>query len=157
MGGSGKPTDNAVAKLDEHEVGQREMHILRQSHVIEHSGPLPPAEELRRYEQIAPGFALEILEMAKRAQQHAHEVDRSMVQNQNEFAKQHLKYFGRGQLVGGILALAGIIGGSVAACLGHGYAGAALVGAVMTPLMIAFGWGKWMERSQGKQSQEEAQ
>lgn len=36
------------------------------------SGPLPDAEELSRYERVSPGFAREILEMAKKEQEHRH-------------------------------------------------------------------------------------
>ena len=36
------------------------------------SGPLPDPDELARYEKISPGFALEILEMAKSEQKHRH-------------------------------------------------------------------------------------
>ncbi|HEB4874362.1 TPA: DUF2335 domain-containing protein [Kluyvera ascorbata F0526] len=36
------------------------------------SGPLPDPDELARYEKISPGFAVEILEMAKSEQKHRH-------------------------------------------------------------------------------------
>ncbi|HIE5440285.1 TPA: DUF2335 domain-containing protein [Serratia marcescens] len=45
------------------------MGLMMQMQVSTHrSGPLPDAEELARYEKIAPGMAQEILEMAKSAQ-----------------------------------------------------------------------------------------
>ncbi|EHN8900129.1 MULTISPECIES: DUF2335 domain-containing protein [Enterobacter cloacae complex] len=37
------------------------------------SGPLPDADELARYERVSPGFAREIMEMAKAEQKHRHE------------------------------------------------------------------------------------
>lgn len=36
------------------------------------SGPLPDSDELARYEKVSPGFAREILEMAKSEQRHRH-------------------------------------------------------------------------------------
>ena len=36
------------------------------------SGPLPEAEELARYEKVSPGFAKEIMQMAKDEQSHRH-------------------------------------------------------------------------------------
>lgn len=37
------------------------------------SGPLPDADELAKYERVSPGFAKEILEMAKSEQGHRHD------------------------------------------------------------------------------------
>ncbi|MGV6264515.1 DUF2335 domain-containing protein [Escherichia coli] len=37
------------------------------------SGPLPDADELAKYERISPGFAREIMDMAKAEQKHRHE------------------------------------------------------------------------------------
>ncbi|QBX86407.1 DUF2335 domain-containing protein [Enterobacter roggenkampii] len=37
------------------------------------SGPLPDADELARYERVSPGFAREIMDMAKAEQKHRHE------------------------------------------------------------------------------------
>ncbi|MEB5837058.1 DUF2335 domain-containing protein [Pantoea dispersa] len=36
------------------------------------SGPLPDPDELGRYEKVSPGFAREIMEMAKAEQRHRH-------------------------------------------------------------------------------------
>lgn len=37
------------------------------------SGPLPDADELARYERVSPGFAREIMDMAKAEQKHRHD------------------------------------------------------------------------------------
>lgn len=40
-----------------------------------HSGPLPPPEQLAGYDKISPGFALRIVEMAEKQQNHGMEMD----------------------------------------------------------------------------------
>lgn len=59
------------------DVLQRLMHTPEMAGVmmqVSHtrSGPLPDPEELSRYEKVSPGFAREILEMAKSEQSHRH-------------------------------------------------------------------------------------
>lgn len=44
--------------------------IMQVSHT--RSGPLPDPDELARYEKVSPGFAREIMEMAKAEQKHRH-------------------------------------------------------------------------------------
>ena len=44
-----------------------------------HSGPIPPAEEMRDLEAVHPGFANRILEMAEKEQAHRHTVQTSII------------------------------------------------------------------------------
>ncbi|AXX02838.1 DUF2335 domain-containing protein [Cronobacter sakazakii] len=46
--------------------------IMMQVTTHTRSGPLPDPDELARYEKVSPGFAREILEMAKAEQSHRH-------------------------------------------------------------------------------------
>jgi uncharacterized membrane protein len=43
--------------------------------VVSYSGPLPPASELAKYNEIAPDIVERILTMAEKEQQQAHKVD----------------------------------------------------------------------------------
>ncbi|MBY6208781.1 MULTISPECIES: DUF2335 domain-containing protein [Halomonas] len=54
--------------------------ISFQAQHITHSGPVPPAAEIARYEQILPGAADRIFTMAEQEQQHRHQEEK----DQNE-------------------------------------------------------------------------
>ena len=57
--------------------GNQQARELRfQAHQITHSaGPVPPAEEIARYEQVMPGAADRIFAMAEQEQQHRHQAE----------------------------------------------------------------------------------
>lgn len=44
-----------------------------------HRGPLPPVEDFIGYEEVCPGAAREILDMAVRQQKHAHEIEQKII------------------------------------------------------------------------------
>src|SRR5690606_8868451 len=60
-------------------VGQVAVRIVSYVKSQFHSGPLPPADTYARYEEIYPGAAKEIMDMAVRAQLHAHDIERKIV------------------------------------------------------------------------------
>jgi len=92
--------------------------------------------------------------MAKSSQKHAQEMERSMMNMQKDFTRQHLKYFGRGQVIAGILGGVSVIGGCVVAGLGHAAAGVSIIGSVMAILGAAFAFGKWSESKPPAETQE---
>lgn len=47
---------------------------------MEYHGPLPPAQELMRYEQVHPGLAERIVGMAEREQAHRHRLEQAEVE-----------------------------------------------------------------------------
>lgn len=67
-------------------------------------GPLPPPEQLTQYEQISPGFAERIIQMAEKEQQFRH-------RDVGEIRVIQKKFLSRGQVFGFILSLAIIVGG----------------------------------------------
>ena len=118
------------------------------------SGPLPPPEDIERYEAISPGFAKELLEMAKSSQDHIQKMQSEDLEMQRAFAERHYRLFGIGQIFAMILGLAGITSGTLIAVMGDGdsKAGATVIGSVMAVLGGAFVWGKWQERKSPKDS-----
>lgn len=50
--------------------------IIQASKITHSSGPLPPAEEMFRYEQVMQGAADRIFAMAEQEQEHRHEAER---------------------------------------------------------------------------------
>ena len=125
-----------------------------------YSGPLPQADQLERYEQIQPGFSMEILEMAKkdqnhsiemakRAQEHSQLIELESIQIQKITMARHQRLFGRGQIIGGVIALSGIVSGTVIAISGSPVTGGTIIGSIMAVLTGAFAWGKWHDSSDG--------
>ncbi len=52
-----------------------------------HAGPLPRAADLYEYEQVHPGLANRIVNMAEREQQHRHQIETAQVENPYRLAK----------------------------------------------------------------------
>ncbi len=82
-----------------------------------HSGPLPPADVFADYDRICPGAAREILDMAVRAQTHAHDMETRAL-------KSEASYRVLGIVTAG-LVIAVMIGGAVT-CAIYGYENAAM-------------------------------
>jgi uncharacterized membrane protein len=94
--------------------------------VQSHSGPLPPPQMLGGYEEILPGAAATIFNMAVREQSHRHH---------KELAEIALPYVG---MVCGFLVLICCIGGCIYLSMhGHENGGAALVA---VPAVAGAGW-----------------
>lgn len=78
-------------------------------HVVEHvtfassrfSGPLPPPQALKAYEDACPGAARDIMNMALANQVHRHELEKTQQAGK-------LKVSLRGQSIGGLLSVAGL-------------------------------------------------
>jgi uncharacterized membrane protein len=125
--------------------------IMREGVLLEsrvhYSGPLPPARQVEEYDRIHPGFAKALLEMAQKAQEHAHDMDRKGLDFQKEFTLRHHKYFGRGQIIGAVIGIFSIGAGIVFGMNGSPTAGASVVGAVVGLFASAFAWGKYQERN----------
>jgi len=65
-----------------------------------HSGPIPAPDTLREYQEVMPGLDERIVRMAESEQAHRHGIDRGILQ-----------IVGRGQWLGFVLGLAGLLGG----------------------------------------------
>jgi uncharacterized membrane protein len=92
-----------------------------------HEGPLPHPRTLNGYEDIVPGAAREILEMAKREQRHRHRM---------ENREAAYPYFGMG--LGGLCLLSCITGAVFVAANAYSESiGLSLIGA---PVLTGTGW-----------------
>ncbi len=105
------------------------------------SGPLPHPSILKEYEEIEPGSARRIIDMAERALIHHQEMEAEQVRsevasNREAWARSRL-----GAIIGGVVALAfaGITLGIVLA--GYPTAGAVLGGLEVGALVAAFMYG----------------
>lgn len=95
------------------------------------SGPIPPPEILKGYEQTLPGAADRIIAMAEKETNHRHDMEKST--SDKEFREART-----GQVLGFLIGCLIIIAGVVMAILGKPWTGAAIVGGAVIGLVIAF-------------------
>lgn len=105
--------------------------IHQQAELSIQSGPLPPAEELGKYEAICPGAADRILTMAEKQQQHRFTLEGRAVQDQGVRSRY-------GLLTGLNVALASIGGGVYCISTGHDIAGGTIVTGSIVSLVSVF-------------------
>lgn len=97
----------------------------------EFSGPLPPADELEKYERISPGAAERIFAMAETQGHHRRELEKSLVDNEYKEAS-------KGQICAATLGALAIISGTIAGILGAQWTGSMIGGLGMVGLVYAF-------------------
>ena len=84
------------------------------------SGPLPPADEMEKYERVSPGAAERIIAMAETQSSHRHGLE------------------SKGQNYAAMLGALAIISGTIAGVLGAQLVGSVIGGLVLVGLVSAF-------------------
>ncbi len=106
------------------------------------SGPLPPPEILKRYDEIVPGTAKNIIESFVNEGRHRREREDRQVAMCEEWAREDVSLQKRGQVFGFILAFTGIAGGlavtAFGANIGAQIAGAGVSGVSLAAIVVAF-------------------
>lgn len=110
------------------------------AHAALHIGPLPPAEELAKYEKVLPGAADRIVAMAEREQQHR--LERRDIQVRAESRDS-----GRGVIFAFLLGFAAIVGGTLTAIFSSALAGSVISLAGISTLAGTFIYGTRMKRA----------
>lgn len=100
-------------------------------HQAHYSGPIPPAQELANYENIVPGAAERILQMAEKSQLHQSEMEKACITAKDGEVK-------RGQRFAFMVTLGAFIVSGIAMFLGYPYAASAIAVATITGLAVAF-------------------
>ena len=98
-------------------------------HAAMFQGPLPPAAEFARYDEVTPGAGERILSMAEAEQRHRHELEERKLKAADEDQKASRVQVKRGQWFGLIVSVSAIIGGTVIATISSVYGSTA--GAIM--------------------------
>jgi uncharacterized membrane protein len=123
--------------------------LLRVESFYEHySGPLPHPQLLERYEKLLPGATERIFALTEREQQHAHEIQRGVL----DLDKEDRRLTRRGQAIAAFLATLIVICGTWVAIHVDPWAGAAIIGIDLAAVVSAFIWG---ERTGRKLDEEE--
>lgn len=102
------------------------------------AGPIPPPTVLRQYNEITPGLAERILQMAERNQGHRIELDLRMLNAEIEDAKEARRIQRRGQICGLVIALTTVVSGAIVAWHGQQWAGSFIGVAGLTGLVTVF-------------------
>lgn len=105
---------------EEGEGGEIEARFIKAEAVYVRQGPLPDAEEVRRYEITLPGAADRIFSMAESEVSHRHSLE------------------ARGQWVASSLALLAVLGGFVLIFSGNGWYGLLFAAVGVAPMVYAF-------------------
>lgn len=122
---------------------------IESSHIKEHTmlfmGPIPPPSVLKEYEQLLPGAANRILEMAENQVKHRHEIENKQInieisQNQSniELAKKEMSERKRGQLCAFTITLSTLFCGAVLSYLNKPLAGTLFGGAGLASVLLVF-------------------
>ena len=106
---------------------------------VEFSGPLPPPAVLQGYEDIVPGAANRILEMAERQSEHRQQLEKTVVNGESRMSI-------LGLVAGFVLSTMVIGGGIYLIASGHDFAGAALIGINLVGLATVFVYGSSKRR-----------
>jgi uncharacterized membrane protein len=115
------------------------------THMQYHHGPIPPASELQRYNDINVGFADRIIAMAEREQKARLELNQTSSEKVFEIEKNKIGVTRREQWFALVIVIFILFFASFVAYLGHSNAAAGLVGAVLVGVIVAFVGGKKKE------------
>lgn len=111
-------------------------HIAREVHqeTAVYQGPLPPAEELIKYEQACHNAADRIISMAERQALHRQEAEKQVIkaQNRNSIA---------GIVAGFLLSIGIVVAGTICILNGYPVAGATIVGIDLVALSGIYVYG----------------
>ena len=103
-----------------------------------YQGPIPHPSILAGYENVVPGAADRILQMAEREQQHRHKSDQTLINAEIEDARQDRYEARLGQIFGLVIGLSAIITGGVTAVRGAQIAGAFISSSGVAGLAAVF-------------------
>lgn len=110
-----------------------------------HMGPLPDPRQLAAYDEVLPGLANRIVEMAELEQQHRHGLERVELTQPYNLAQ-------RGQAFGLILAVLVLAFGCLLIVTGSPILGAGVVGLDLVALVAVFVTGRSSNEGGGQQS-----
>lgn len=105
------------------------------------SGPLPPPDLLQKYNEIVPGLADRIVQMAERQESHRHDLEGRAVQ-----ADIRRGYFGMSS--GLVVALVGLAIGGYLLSLGQKVEGSLFAGSTLAAIVGVFVYGTGQRRKE---------
>lgn len=134
------PERPLVTRTEEEEDDDRELRELGGAELIHlaaqmHAGPLPPPRQLGEYDDVLPGLADRIVQMAEKQSGHRQSLERQAQTRQ-------LDRLDRGMMFGFGVAIFGLVCGTAVAILKSPTAGAAIAGVDLAVLVGIFVYGQ---------------
>ncbi len=122
-----------------------------QTHQISaiYSGPIPPPDLFRQYDEVLPGAAERILAMAERQSEHRQKMETTVINGDDKRATQ-------GQLCGFIVAMTTVIGGFILIALGKDGIGISTIFGSLATLTGMFIYGSISRRKEREKKLAEA-
>lgn len=120
---------------------QNNSAVVHQS--ISFSGPLPPPEVLQKFDEVHPGAAKIIIDMAKNQSEHRQKLEKEVINSDIKNSK-------LGLVFGFIIGMTGIIAGALIIFFGQAFAGGFLSFISLGSLVGTFVYG-----SQGRKKERE--
>lgn len=123
---------------------KKKMEILQSISIVSiqqrsHSGPLPDADTLIKYDTVIPNGADRIMKMAEGQQSHRMEMENKVITSQASQSK-------LGQIFGLIIGIIGIGSGTFLAAIGEATVGGIIAGGTVVSLVSVFVIGKTIQR-----------
>jgi uncharacterized membrane protein len=106
-----------------------------------YSGPIPPPEFLKQYNEIEPGSAARILAMAEQQTKHRISLEKMVVSAE-------IKRSWWGLVAGFVISMSFLIGGCIVIALGHDAAGGTIATTAVVSLTTVFVYGTKQRRAE---------
>jgi uncharacterized membrane protein len=145
-------SENETSSISAETLEEAIVHIVREERRF--SGPLPPPEILIEYNKVFPGCGKDIVEMAKREQSHRHSLEDRQLALEEYRIRSGVRHVTTGQMIGGILALALVLGSIYLLANDKSTAGLTVLGSVVVAFGGAFIYDRYLRAHAVKQSEE---
>ncbi|MDE2188438.1 MAG: DUF2335 domain-containing protein [Patescibacteria group bacterium] len=117
------------------------MVLMQHSKVESFSGPLPHPDLLKKFEEVVPGSAERIIKMAEEQSLHRKELESKVIDSNISRSKW-------GQILGFIIAIAGLIVACLVAIYGNAIAGGIIGVGTLASLVSVFMYGSKIRNSE---------
>ena len=118
--------------LQNNQQGNNKPTLVQQS--VTFSGPLPPPEILRQFDNVVPGAAERIIKMAENQSSHRMELEKKVIESDVTRSRW-------GQILGFIIAILGLLVSAVVAIYGSAIAGGIIGVGTLASLVGVFMYG----------------
>ena len=124
------------------------VHAAVQQELSFFSGPLPPPNDLIKYNEVFPDCGKVIVEMAQKEQSHRHSTEDRRLDGDISLAR-------RGQLIGGFLALVAVVGAIYLLAHDKSITGLSVLGGVVLVFGGAFVYDRYQKSQPPKSDEDE--
>lgn len=120
--------------------------VIQQQSLSGRSGPIPPPDDLARYDSIIPNGADRIMALAESQMTHRHRLEQDIVVAQVADARAERTERLLGQIFALIIGLTAIVAGAIVAIKGQPWPGAIIGGSAIVGLVSVFIAGRKSEQ-----------